>query len=142
MRPYRLLLAGLVLAFGLAGPSASAAQEQPGATTRPHRAARDTVSASAYEGWKQYSLHCARCHGEDGLGTSFGPDLVAALRPNGTVPNQGAFVAVIVAGRPGKGMPSGTTLGLAADHHAGMYEYLSGRSIGRLVGGRPARRDR
>ena len=105
-----------------------------------HPAPRDTLEAQAYEGWKQYSLQCARCHGDDGLGTTFGPDLVASLRPDGRVPTREAFMTVLVAGRPDRGMPPAARLGLGPADLDGLYEYLRGRSAGRFHGGRPARR--
>jgi len=30
-----------------------------------HQAPRDTVPQAVYDGWKQFNLNCARCHGED-----------------------------------------------------------------------------
>lgn len=142
MRHYCTRFAVFVMVLAFAPPATVAAQEAAAAGAGPtHAAPRDTVGPAEYEGWKQFSLLCARCHGEDGLGTSFGPNLVAAFRPDGTLPSQEAFVAVLVAGRPDKGMPSGGTLGLETKYHEGMYQYLKGRSSGRLVGGRPARRD-
>lgn len=143
MRHYRTRLTAFVMVLALAPRATTTAQEAAAAGGAPaHAAPRDTVGPAEYEGWKQFSLLCARCHGEDGLGTSFGPNLIAALRPDGTLPSQEAFLAVLVAGRPEKGMPSGGTLGLEAEYHDGVYRYLKGRSSGRLVGGRPARRER
>ena len=101
---------------------------------------RDTLDAATYEGWKQYSLACARCHGEEAQGTSFGPNLLVSLRPDGSVPTREAFVALLLTGRPDKGMGSAETLGLAPEHIDQVHAYLSGRSEGRFHGGRPARR--
>jgi cytochrome c len=106
----------------------------------PRAPPRDTVDAVAYEGWKQFSLNCARCHGDDALGTSFGPNLVLSLQAEGPIPTRGAFIALLSAGRPDRGLPSASTLGLSPDLFEGLYTYLSGRSAGRLHGGRPARR--
>ena len=41
---------------------------------------RDTIPQNAYQGWKQYELNCARCHGEYGVGTSFAPALIESLK--------------------------------------------------------------
>lgn len=46
-----------------------------------HQAPRDTVVQEVYDGWKQYNLNCARCHGEDVLGTTIAPHLVVSLKP-------------------------------------------------------------
>lgn len=114
----------------------TAVNAQDAARTAP----RDTLDAAAYQGWQQFSLNCARCHGDEALGTTFGPNLLVSLRPEGPVPTREAFIALLTAGRPARGMPSAATMGVAAEHFDGLYAYLSGRSAGRLHGGRPARR--
>jgi len=126
--------------FSAAPPAAP--DPSPSAPADPyHPAPRDTLDAASYDGWKQFSLQCARCHGEDAEGTSFGPSLVAALQPGGHVPSRNDFMTVLALGRPDKGMPSAATLGLDAAYFGGLYSYLKGRSEGRLHGGRPARRN-
>jgi mono/diheme cytochrome c family protein len=86
-------------------------------------------------------LQCARCHGDDAQGTSFGPSLILALRPDGNVPTRDEFLSVLTNGRQEKGMPSAAKMGLDSAYFDGLYQYLKGRSDGRLLGGRPARRD-
>ncbi len=138
--PVRFLLPAVVVT-ACAG-ILSAQEPLPAAEPDPwHHPARDTVSLEAYRGWQQYSLQCARCHGEDALGTSFAPDLVLALKPDGNVPNREAFLAVLAGSRESKGMPSAARLGIDPAYFEGLYQYLKGRSEGRLKGGRPARRD-
>jgi mono/diheme cytochrome c family protein len=110
------------------------------AQATPQVVPRDTVDEIAYDGWKQYSLHCARCHGEDAQGTSFGPSLLLSMRPEGAVGSREAFMTLLSAGRPERGMPSATTLGMDTEFFEGVYIYLAGRSAGRLHGGRPVRR--
>lgn len=105
-----------------------------------HSAPRDTLPPAIYAGWKQYRVLCDRCHGEDARGTSFGPDLIAALRPTGSVPDEPTFVALMVNGRSERGMPPAGLLGLSPDHLPGLYSYLKGRSMGEFRGGRPALR--
>jgi mono/diheme cytochrome c family protein len=122
-----------------ATPAATPAVAAQVVTDPYHPAPRDTVDAEIYDGWKQFSLHCARCHGDDALGTSFGPNLVESLRPEGDVPTRERFVEVIREGRLDRGMPTAAKLGLDPGFFEGLYRYLSGRSSGRLKGGRPAR---
>lgn len=98
----------------------------------------DTLAPALYDGWKQFRLLCDRCHGEDARGTTFGPDLLPALGPDGSVPTRDAFVALLIQGRPGRGMPSAAKLGLDPDYFDGLYQYLRRRSMGELAGGRPA----
>jgi mono/diheme cytochrome c family protein len=128
-------------------PSAEPATPAPSAATTAvatdpyHPAPRDTVDVVAYRAWQQYSLQCARCHGEDGQGTSFAPSLVVALKPDGHVPSREEFLDILTKGREDKGMPSAAKLGVDSVYFDGLYQYLKGRSDGRLHGGRPARRE-
>jgi mono/diheme cytochrome c family protein len=100
-----------------------------------HPPPRDTVEVGAYKGWQQYSLQCARCHGEDGQGTSFAASLVVALKPDGHAPSREEFLEILTKGREDKGMPSAAKLGLDSLYFGGLYQYLKGRSDGRLHGG-------
>jgi mono/diheme cytochrome c family protein len=145
-----LTLLNALCACSTAGPtpspqpvsSASPEASSPTVVADPyHPPPRDTVEVAAYKGWQQYSLQCARCHGEDGQGTSFAPSLVVALRPDGHAPNREEFLSILTKGREDKGMPSAAKLGLDSVYFDGLYEYLKGRSDGRLSGGRPARRE-
>jgi mono/diheme cytochrome c family protein len=102
-----------------------------------HQAPRDTVSQEVYDGWKQYNLNCARCHGEDVLGTTIAPHLIVSLKPDGPINTQEAFVQVVCAGRPEKGMPSWCALGLEMDKINQIYAYVKGRSDAKLAPGRP-----
>lgn len=123
-----------------ASPTVAAAPTVAGADPY-HPPPRDTVEVPLYKAWQQFSLQCARCHGEDGQGTSFAPSIVLALRPDGHTPTRDEFMLVVIDGRPDKGMPSAAKIGLDSIYFDGLYEYLKGRSDGRLHGGRPARRE-
>jgi hypothetical protein len=103
-----------------------------------HQAPRDTVSQVVYDGWKQYNLNCARCHGEDVLGTTIAPHLIVSLKPGGPIDTKEMFVQVVCAGRPEKGMPAWCSLGLDMDKINAIYEYVKGRSAGEIGPGRPA----
>ena len=56
-----------------------------------HQAPRDTVSQEVYDGWKQYNLNCARCHGEDVQGTTIAPHLITVAQARGSDQHQGAL---------------------------------------------------
>jgi hypothetical protein len=56
------------------------------------------------------------------------------------MPTREGFIALLASGRPERGMPSATTLGLSPRYFEGLYAYLKGRSTGELFGGRPALR--
>jgi mono/diheme cytochrome c family protein len=106
-----------------------------------HQPPRDTVSAAVYDGWKQFNLNCARCHGEDVTGTTIAPHLVVSLRPDGPINTKELFMSTVCAGRPAKGMPPWCSLGLTMDKIQDIYGYVKGRSDGKIAPGRPAVRE-
>lgn len=122
-------------------PTASAPVADAPLKDAYHRAPRDTITRQAYDGWKQYELNCARCHGEYAVGTSFAPALVTSLKEGGTVPTQEAFVTTVCQGRKEKGMPSWCELGLEMNKILGIYAYVKGRADGKIHEGRPAVRE-
>jgi mono/diheme cytochrome c family protein len=106
-----------------------------------HQAPRDTVSPTVYDGWKQFNLNCARCHGEDAMGTTLAPHLIVSLRPDGPINTKELFISTVCAGRPAKGMPPWCSLGLGMDKIQNIYSYVKGRSDGKIAPGRPAVRE-
>jgi hypothetical protein len=95
----------------------AAAPAQTSQTNAPlrdpyHRAPLDTVPQQVYDGWKQFNLNCARCHGEDAQGTTIAPHLIVSLKPDGPINTKELFVQTVCAGRPQKGMPSWCALGM------------------------------
>lgn len=122
--------------------AAPAAADQATAPLRDeyHRAPLDTVSQQVYDGWKQYNLNCARCHGEDVLGTTIAPHLIVSLKPNGPIKTKELFVQVVCAGRPEKGMPAWCPLGMEMPTIESIYAYVKARSDAKLRPGRPALR--
>ena len=103
-----------------------------------HRAPLDTVAQLVYEGWKQFNLNCARCHGEDVQGTTIAPHLIVSLRPDGPINTKELFVQTVCAGRPEKGMPSWCALGMDMEKINQIYAYVKGRSDAKIHPGRPA----
>ena len=92
-------------------PKADTGAAAPAQTEAPlrdayHQAPRDTVSETVYDGWKQFNLNCARCHGEDAMGTSIAPHLIMSLKPDGPINSKELFMSTVCAGRPAKGMPA------------------------------------
>jgi mono/diheme cytochrome c family protein len=135
----RRLVAGTgVLFTALTFASAAEAQEL---RDEYHQAPKDTVSQEVYDGWKQYNLNCARCHGEDVLGTTIAPHLLVSLKPEGPINTKEAFLQVVCAGRPDKGMPSWCALGMDPPTIEKIYAYVKARSDAKMSPGRPARRE-
>jgi cytochrome c len=97
------------------------------------------VDNETYQGWKQFSLHCSRCHGDEALGSTFGPSLVTSLGPTGQISTREKFMDVLQNGIKDKGMPTAAKMGLDPGYFEGLYRYLAGRGSGMLKGGRPAR---
>jgi mono/diheme cytochrome c family protein len=103
-----------------------------------HQAPKDTVSQAVYNGWKQYNLNCARCHGEHVLGTTIAPHLIVSLKPGGPIDSKELFVKTVCEGRPEKGMPAWCPLGLDNEKIEQLYAYVKSRSDGKVGPGRPA----
>jgi mono/diheme cytochrome c family protein len=120
--------------------SAAAAAQNTEAPLRDayHQAPHDTVTQAVYDGWKQFNLNCARCHGEDVLGTTIAPHLILSLKPDGPINTKELFMQTVCAGRPTKGMPSWCALGLGMDKIDEIYQYVKGRSDAKIGPGRPA----
>jgi mono/diheme cytochrome c family protein len=131
----RIVLGAGVLLASAAVTSRAVAQELRDAY---HQAPRDTVSQNVYDGWKQYNLNCARCHGEDALGTTIAPHLIVSLKPDGPINTKELFMQTVCAGRPEKGMPAWCALGLDMGKIDDIYLYVKGRSDAKLAPGRPA----
>jgi mono/diheme cytochrome c family protein len=129
MKTLMMIVACLVLVAGSA-----AAQD---VRDEWHPPPRDTVDSDTYQGWKQYEINCARCHGEYAVGTTFAPALVQSLKDGGTIPTKEDFVTVVCAGRMDKGMPSWCALGLEMDKIERMYMYIKSRADGKIAAGRP-----
>jgi mono/diheme cytochrome c family protein len=133
LRP--ILLGAGVLVAASAVTTRAVAQELRDAY---HQAPRDTVTQEVYDGWKQFNLNCARCHGEDALGTSFAPHLILSLKPDGPINTKELFMQTVCAGRPEKGMPSWCALGMEIPTIDKIYRYVKARSDAKLSPGRPA----
>ncbi|MFL5401500.1 MAG: c-type cytochrome [Gemmatimonadales bacterium] len=95
------------------------------------------VTPREYEGWRQYSVHCARCHGQDVLPNPVAANLLLLLGPGGPVNSPQKFAAIVNAGRPARGMPAFKAV-LSADQISAIYAYVKGRATKRIPPGRPA----
>jgi mono/diheme cytochrome c family protein len=96
------------------------------------------VSEVEYEGWRQYNVHCARCHGQDALPNPVTADLLTSLAPGGSAADQETFTTVVMDGRASRGMP-GFKGSVEPAHVEAMYRYLKGRAEKRIPPGRPER---
>ena len=96
------------------------------------------VSPTEYEGWRQYSVNCARCHGQDVLPNPVAANLLISLAPGGPVDTPEKFSQVVSEGRPHRGMPAfkGT---MSPDQIQAVYAYVKGRAEKRITPGRPVK---
>jgi len=123
-------------------PSAPA-RDTPPAAAKPGKPADQgaksgglKLSRIEYEGWRQYSVSCARCHGQDVLPNPVAANLLVSLGPGGPIDTPAKFVQVVSKGRPERGMPAFETLQTPEQINA-TYAYVKGRAEGRIPPGRP-----
>ncbi|TXL76288.1 c-type cytochrome, methanol metabolism-related [Vineibacter terrae] len=105
---------------------------------KPYSIAADgTVDWSTFNGYRRYHASCHVCHGPDGLGSSFGPNLTDSLK---TMPQE-QFMEVVVNGKQDreKKMPALGTDRNVMCYINDIYAYLKARSDGAIGRGRPAK---
>jgi len=95
------------------------------------------VSAEEHEGWRQYSVQCARCHGQDVVGNPVAANLLESVKEGGAVASKGAFTKVVAEGRSGTAMPAFKAIMSPAQIET-VYAYVKGRADGRIPAGRPS----
>jgi mono/diheme cytochrome c family protein len=138
-----------------AAPKTEASAATPPITRQPREVPRDTPPAGAakpsggedgkgfkvskleYEGWRQYSVHCARCHGQDALPNPVAANLLISLGPGGPFNSEEAFAQIVIGGKPASGMPSFKGV-LSPQQVKEIYAYVKGRAEKRIPPGRPA----
>jgi methanol metabolism-related c-type cytochrome len=127
--------AWLVAVAGLS-LSAHAADEE-----KPYVVKDGKVDQHTYNGWRRYTESCLRCHGPDGAGSSYGPDLTHSLKSL----SEDEFKEIVINGRKNVTTASENVMppfGEAEDvvtYLDDIYGYLKARSDGVLGRGRPER---
>lgn len=123
-------------------PPAEAAQDTPPSGTPTPAAAgagsEPKVTTAEYEGWRQYSVNCARCHGQDVLPNPVAANLLVSLAAGGPIDTEQEFTQVVSEGRPHRGMPAFKGI-MSAEQIRSVYAYVDGRAEKRIPPGRPAR---
>lgn len=103
-------------------------------------AADGKVDWPTYSGFVRYNGSCHVCHGPDGSGSSFGPDLTSSLKAL----DYATFTGIVVNGRSNVSasqdsvMPAFGTNRNVMCYLDDIYVYLRARSDGALGRGRPA----
>jgi methanol metabolism-related c-type cytochrome len=110
---------------------------------KPYTVKDGKVDKATYNGWRRYTESCLRCHGPDGAGSSYAPNLTDSLKQ---MPED-QFKELVVNGRQNVTTSNENIMppfGLAEDvmlYLDDIYAYLKARSDGALGRGRPERID-
>ena len=137
------VLPPLVCIFGalLLGLSAGQAAEDNQSTVKPYTVVDGKVDKRTFNGWRRYTESCLRCHGPDGAGSSYGPDLVDSVKHM----TQDEFNEVVVNGRTNVNaantsvMPPFGEVEDVVTYLDDIWAYLKARADGVLGRGRPPR---
>ncbi|KAA0009653.1 c-type cytochrome [Billgrantia pellis] len=122
----------LMLGLPLAGLADRITGEAPGAFIVED----GKVDPNTYQGYIAYTRSCMACHGPDGLGSSFAPNLIRVVERRGWE----NFAGTIASGRevqPGQVMPSFADDPYVMGNIPNIFSYLRARGEGDLGRGRP-----
>lgn len=129
------VLASFLVFFG-SSTGVGNAQTPAGKQAAPAAAApAGTVSWPVFSGYKRFSGNCQVCHGTDGLGGTFAPNLTVSLKTL----DHDAFLNTVVNGKQNAqlAMPSFGADPNVMCYIEDIYTYLKGRSDGTVPRGRP-----
>jgi methanol metabolism-related c-type cytochrome len=136
----RFLVRSGAAAIGFFALWASAA---PADAPPPYTIKAGKVDIHVFNGYRRYGDSCMRCHGPDGAGSSYAPDLTDSLKHM----SQDKFTDTVINGRQNvsasndRVMPSFGTVPDVVNYLDDIYAYLKARSDGKLGRGRPERYD-
>ena len=136
-----LAAAASLLALGLALSALSAGRAEE---EKPYKVQDGKVDKETFNGYRRYGNSCLACHGPDGSGSSYAPNLTESLKKMDFV----AFSEVVINGRQNvtqsqqNVMPSFGHVEDVALYINDIYGYLKARSDGKLPRGRPKRFER
>ena len=128
-----LVLSGVVACNFALGVDAGPQGDAPAG--KFYRVVDGKVDARTYNGYRRYHAGCNHCHGQDGMGSTFGPSLVDGLA------GIEAFRRVV---RDGQRTGTSVMDGFAGNPNIepyldDIYAYLQARADGALGRGRPLR---
>jgi methanol metabolism-related c-type cytochrome len=124
-------------AMALSPPVSAQGEEEE----KPYSIVDGKVDQATYNGWRRYHASCHTCHGPDGLGSSYAPNLVDSLKTR----SYDEFAEVVINGRQNvttgqqSVMPAFGEVMDVATYLDDIYAYLKARSDGALGRGRPQR---
>ncbi|HXC14233.1 MAG TPA: cytochrome c [Stellaceae bacterium] len=136
------LAVSLSVALGsLLGMSPVLAAESNQSAQKPYTIENGKVDKKTYNGWRRYTESCMRCHGPDGAGSSYAPDLVDSAKHM----TQDQFNEIVVNGKTDVNtasqnvMPAFGTVKDVMDYLDDIWAYLKARADGVVGRGRPPR---
>jgi mono/diheme cytochrome c family protein len=138
LAPLCSIIAALVLGARLV---LAADGDQP--TEKPYTVKDGKVDKKTFNGWRRYTQSCLRCHGPDGAGSSYGPDLLESVKHT----SQDEFNEVVVNGRTNVNaantsvMPPFGEVEDVVTYLDDIWAYLKARADGAVGRGRPERID-
>src|SRR5215813_10842678 len=119
------------------------AAEGSQAAEKPYTIIDGKVDKKTFNGWRRYTQSCLRCHGPDGAGSSYGPDLLESIKRM----TQDEFNEVVVNGRTNVNVANTSVMppfGEVEDvvtYLDDIWTYLKARADGAVGRGRPERID-
>jgi methanol metabolism-related c-type cytochrome len=140
----RNAIAGPMLALAAAAlfaTNVALAAESSQPAQKPYTIENGKVDKKTYNGWRRYTESCMRCHGPDGAGSSYAPNLVDSAKRM----TQDQFNEVVVNGRTNVNsasenvMPPFGTVEDVMSYLDDIWAYLKARADGALGRGRPPR---
>ncbi|MGQ9366453.1 c-type cytochrome [Azospirillum sp. ST 5-10] len=130
-------------ALTLSAPARAQSEAQARTTEgdKPYTVVDGKVDKGTYNGFRRYHSICHTCHGPDGLGGSFAPNLTESLKRLSFE----EFIGIVASGRQNVSASSESVMPSFAhdpnvmDHIQDIYAYLKARSDGAIGRGRPER---
>jgi methanol metabolism-related c-type cytochrome len=123
------------------GGTLAAESNQSTGTEKPYTIVEGKVDKKTFNGWRRYTESCMRCHGPDGAGSSYAPDLVDSVKHM----TQDEFNDIVVNGRTNVNaaaenvMPPFGEVEDVVTYLDDIWAYLKARADGVLGRGRPPR---
>ncbi|RAI56114.1 c-type cytochrome [Roseicella frigidaeris] len=139
----KALLVSTCILAALTGP-ALAADDAKDDYERPYHVEDGKVDQAVYNGYRRYGNSCLQCHGPDGAGSSYAPNLTESLKHL----THEQFADTVINGRQNvtssqqNVMPSFGHVEDVVTYLDDIYAYLKARSDGALGRGRPERMPR
>ena len=126
----------LFAGFAVAPLTAGRAEEE-----KPYKVENGRVDRETFNGYRRYGNSCLQCHGPDGSGSSYAPNLTESLKHL----SHEQFAETVINGRQNVSaaqqsvMPSFGHVEDVVTYLDDIYAYLKARSDGALGRGRPER---